>query len=319
MSTYHQWRVAADKGEVKRVTWVCGDQRVLVEEVVDTVRARVGASVLNYQTFTAGTDPDREFWAAAHQFPLEAGANRFILVRNAERISRWQPLDGWLAATRQLVGVYLLFVSGEPDFAYQMVDGRKAGLKPHLETIKNRGRIVRCSMPHELDLVAWVRRRVPLDEEMARYLLRRTGADLATVAGTCTKLALLPGNPGPVTIDALCAEAPTDTFVNALLNLRKRDALLAAPSVSDKDYGRTVSVLDQRLDLLAALWRATRAGRAAREITGWPTFLVRQYLPAAKHYDPDRCVYSRRVLAVCDEALRGGARTGWLEALVALW
>lgn len=243
-----------------------------------------------------------------------------MLVRRAEKLNRWEPLDRWLSAVRHLTGVYLLFVAAEEDFPYRLVDGKRAGLKPHLELIKNRGRIVRCAMPNEADALAWVRRRAPaLDEEMARYLLQRTGANLAATAAACAKLAVLDGNPGHATLDALAEETPADTFTDCLLARRKPDALRAAERLSDRDWPRTVALLDARLDLLAALWRATRAGLSPREITGHPTFLVRQYLPLARHYDPRRCVYARRVLAVCDEAGKTGARVGLLEALVALW
>jgi S-adenosylmethionine:diacylglycerol 3-amino-3-carboxypropyl transferase len=70
---------------------------------------------------------------------------------------------------------------------------------------------------------------------------------------------------------------------------------------------------------MAVLWQALKVGQTTRNVTGQPVFLVAQYMPAAKHYDPKRCAYSRRVLAVLDDAYRTGARTGVLEALVALW
>lgn len=313
------WRAAADKGETKRITWVCGNQPVLVEEVVDTVRAALKPSDLDYHSFAAGSDPDRDIWAAANQHPLQPGANRLVLIRRAEKIASWGSLETWLAGTRHLPTTYLVFVAAEDDFPYRYVDGKRAGLKPHVELIKARGRIVRCAPPNEADAVAWVRRRAPLDPDMARYLLQRSGGNLSTVAAACAKIALFNTSPGTGAIDALCAEAPNDTFVDSLLAMRKRDALLAADSLPERDYTKTIALLDTRLDLLASLWRATRAGLSAREVQGHPPFLVRQYMPVAKLYEPRRCEYARRVLAVLDNALRSGARTGVIEALVALW
>ncbi len=322
MSTYAQWRAGADKGDVRRVTWVCGDQRVLVEEVVTTIRDQLRPAALDYWSFTAGPDSEADIWAAAHQHPLDPGTagNRLVVVRGAQRLTGWAPLYAWLAAGRALAGAHLLFVADEPDLPYQYVQGKRAGLHPHVEAIKNKGRIVRCAAPNEADALAFTLRRGPnLDPETARYLLHRTGGDLGVVAAVCAKLALLPGQPGHGSIDALCDEVSELSFADSLLALRKPAALHAAAALPEAEWPRLFALLDSRLDLLAALWRATRAGLAPREIAGHPIFLIRRYLPLARPYDPARCVYARRVLAVCDDAVRCGARTGVLEALVALW
>jgi hypothetical protein len=311
VGSFSQWRRSADSGEIRRVTYVCGAERVLVEEVVDSIRTGLDVSALDRVTFTAGTDPDRDIWAAAHQYPLTPGARRLVCVRAAEKIRYWQPLPGWLAATRQLPGVYLLFVSGD--------DSPAPGVP--VEAVKApRGHLVRCAAPNEADAVAWVRRRAPaLDDTTAGYLLTRTGGDLAAAATACTKISLFDGVPGTQVVDQLCAQVPAASFVESLLTLRKPDALRAAAVMAPEEYGRALATLDQRLDAMAVLWRAVRAGHTAREVASVPTFLVRQLAPHAKHYDPARCAYRRKALAVVEDAHRGGARTGVLEALVALW
>ncbi len=320
MANYAMWRAAADKGETRRVTWICGDQPILVEEVVDTTRQAVRPSELDYLSFTGGVDPEREIWAAANQFPLDPAAHRLLLIRRAEKVTQWAALEHWLASSRRFPNTYLVFVSGEDDFPYHYTDGKRAGLKPHVELIKTRGRIVRCAMPNDIDLLAWVRRRAPsLDEETADYLLRRCGGDLLSVAAVAGKLAVLSGTPGRASIDALCQENPSRSFVDHLLAVDKRQALLAAQRLTDRELPKLLATLDSRLDLLGELWRASRAGLSARDVQGQPMFLVRQYLPIARHYDPNRCVYRRRVLAVCDDAARQGVKTGLVEALVALW
>lgn len=320
MSNWAHWRLAADKGEVRRVTWVCGDQRVLVEEVVDTVRGLLKASDIDFVSLIAGEIPDREIWAAANQYTMTPGANRLVQVRNVERIRRWEPLDEWMINTRKLPNSYLLFVSSEPDVPYSLV-GDKRVPKPYIEAIKPpRGHVVRCGMPNETDAVSWAKRRAPLDDEMARYLLMRTGGNLALAASVCAKLNLFGNvNPGPKVIDELCREVPSDSFVELVLMLKKREALIAAEGVDPREYRRIVGLLDQRLDLLLALNRVLRVGQTPREVQGMPVFLVRQFWPYAKHYDERRCAQIRRVLAVVDEALKGGAKDAVLEAIVALW
>lgn len=317
---YTLWRHAADKGEVRRATYVCGDQPVLIEEVVDTTRALLAVSDLDYVSLDAGAVADRDIWAAANQYSLSGTANRLVLVRDAHRIKNWNPLTDWIGNARRLPHNYLLLVSNQDDFPTVAQEGKKA-LAPHIEAIRaGRGRLVRCGMPNEADSIAWVRSRAPhISEDMASYLLQRVGADLIAAAGVCAKLKLFGGNPGPSTIDALCDPGPSESFVDCLIAQRREEALLVAQSLPDKERGRLFSLLDARLDLLAALYRATRAGLSYREVKDVPVFLIRKLSPHAKHYDPRRCAYRRHLLAVLEGRHRSGVRTGVLESLVAMW
>jgi len=320
VGTYNQWRTSTAGGELRRVTWVCGEESVLVEEVVDTIAATLRVSQLDHVRLTAGQHTDADIWAAANQYPLSPHAPRLILVRDADLITHWRPLAAWVAAGRTLPHSHLVLVSAQPDLPYRTVDGARAGLPPHLELVKAKGRIVRCATPNERDAIAWARRRAPgLTDTTAAHLLTRVGGDLAAAAAVCAKLDLFDGQPATATIDSLCELAPADTLVDSLLALRKADALTSVAALSDRDYLKTVGLLESRLDLLGSLWRSVRIGLSARDITGQPAFLVHHYLPMAKHYDPPRCTYARRLLAVFDEAIRTGARVGALEALVALW
>lgn len=321
MGTYTQWRTAADRGDVARVTYVCGDQRVLVEEVAASIRAALTVSTLDLVTLRAGDAPPVEIWAAAMQHPLVPDTNRLIIVRGADRLTSWEPLQRWFDQARYLPRVYLLFIADTPDFP-TVSDGPKPQPAPHIELIRGRrqGRAVRCGVPADEDALAWVRRRAgTLDQEMAYHLLRRVGGDLCAAAEVCDKLALFDGNPSRSTIDALAAHRPGVPFVDALIAGQKRQALLVLERMAEREAGSALALLISRLDLLAALWRLSRAGQSAREIQGLPAFLVRQYLPYAKDYDPRRCLYARRVLAVVDDVYRRGARVAVLEALVALW
>jgi DNA polymerase III delta subunit len=319
VASYTQWRAAIDAGELRRVTWVCGDQHVLVEEIVDTIKSTVKPGDLDYVSICGGTDFDARVWAAANQYSLSPGNNRLILVRDAEKLNDRGQLGTWLSRTRQLPGVYLVFVSNEVDLPYTSVMGRKI-LKPHAALIKApRGYLVRATMPAEADAVAWVRRRANLDEDSARYLLTRSGGNLATAAAVTAKLSLFDGRASTSTIDLLCLERPMDDFTDILLALDKRRALLRIPDLDEPERFKLTGLLDSRLDLLEQLHRHQIAGHGFREISSISPFLVRQYMPIARHYDPARCVHRRRVLAVVDDALRSGARVGVIEALVALW
>lgn len=277
-------------------------------------------SDLDYQSFHAGETHERDIWAEAFQYPLIPGSNRLIVIRDAEKLTHWDRLQTWLTHTRQLPGVYLVFVSNETDLPYLMAGGKRAGLKPHVAMIKApRGSLVRCSMPAEDDAVAWVQRRSQLPESLARYLLVRTGGSLADAAAVCAKISLFDGQIGKTTIDVLARLRPSQSFADTLLRLEKPLALLAAADIEQSETGKVIGLLDSRLDLLQALHRIQVAGQSLRDATGVNPYLARQYIGIARHYDPSRCVYRRRVLAVVDDAFRNGARDGVWEALVALW
>lgn len=276
-------------------------------------------SALDYVSLSHTSTFDRDVWAHANQFPLTPGANRMILIRDAEKLTRWAALDTWLTRTRQLPGVYLVFVSNEADLPTHTVGGKKT-LKPHVAALRApRGSLVRCTMPSEPDAVKFIQRRSRLDERAAKHLLTRTGGNLSAAAAVCAKLALFDQNATTATLDALVVEAPATDFADTLIALDKRRALLCLDRLRPDDHFKLVALLDSRLDLLHKLHRLQIAGKTWREITGINPYLQKLYLPHARHYDPAQCTHRRRVLAVIDDALRTGARDGVLEALVALW
>jgi DNA polymerase III delta subunit len=315
VASHRQWRTAIDAGDLRRITWVCGDQHVLIDEVITTTKDKLNPSDLDYVSFTYRPGLDRTIWAEAHQHPLNPGANRLIVIRNADTITNWAPLTGWLANTRNQPGVYLLFVSNEPDLPYLT----KKTLKPHAALMRApRGFLVRATLPTEPEAITWLQRRARLDTDTARYLLDRTGGDLTAAAHVCAKLNLFPAPAGKASIAALTPETPATGLCDSLIALDKRSAFLAAADVSTTERFKLIALLDSRLDLLHTLHRMQLAGRNWRDYS-LNQFLTRQYLPYARHYDPASCVRRRRVLAFTEDAVRRGANTGVLEALIALW
>jgi DNA polymerase III delta subunit len=284
VGSWAQWRASVDGGDLRRVTWVCGDQHVLIEEVVDTVKDKLNLSPTDYVSLSLCPTFERDVWAAANQYPLTPGSNRMVLIRDAEKLSRWNQLDAWLTRTRSMPGVYLMFVSNEPDLPTHTQGGKKV-LKPHVAALRApRGSLVRCTMP-----------------------------------AVCAKLRLFEQAAGAATINALVAEAPAADFTDSLIALDKRTALLSLPGLADAELISLIALLDSRLDLLERLHRIQIAGRSWRDASGVNPFLLRQYMPHARHYDSTSCTRRRRVLAVVDDALRTGARDGVFEALTALW
>jgi DNA polymerase III delta subunit len=309
MATYAQWYEGTKKNAPKRVTWVCGDQPVLVEEVVDTVRTLLAVPASHRETYSASVTTEVTIWAAAQQLPLNPDANRLITIRDADRMRYWSPLKGFLADWRLIPRNHLLFVSSKPEFPDNT----------DLEPIKAKGQVVRCAQPNPADLIAWTRRRGPtLDHRTAVYLIDRAGGKLSTIANVCAQLAAFPDmKPSQVTITTLADGGTATEFLDHLLAFRKADAAHAIPLLSDREVLLTIAAVDQRLEYLQTLWYAERDKTPA---AGVPPFLARMLTPLAHKYEPATCARQRSVLAVLDHRVRTGtAGPGVLEALVALW
>lgn len=305
-TTYATWRASADKAEARRCIYVCGPERILVQEVIDTTLSIVNPSHLDYVTMSAERRSPAEVWLAASTYPLNPGAPRLVLVRDAEKLRHWGGLQGWLDNARRLPGTYLMFASNEPDVPNA----------EHITLLRKRslGQVVRCTRPNETDLTAWVRRRSGLDVELSTRLLNHVDWELSAAADACAKLTLLGANLSASTVDAVCIP-PAGDFVEYLLAEDKKQAIATTYQLDTAALG----LLAARVDVLARLWVAARAGIPLREIRDVPQFLVARYHGTASRWHPKRCAHARRVLAVVEDVYRSGARDGVGEALVALW
>jgi hypothetical protein len=338
MATYTQWYKTSEDPP-KRITWVCGAEHVLVEEVVDSVRSKLAPSEMDYCAFSALSNSERDIWAAVNQYPMEPTATRLVLVRDAEHLKRWATLRLWLDNRRFMPTVYLLFVSGEPDLPYVWKDGKPTSdLKPHGEWFRDIGRLVRCSYPASEvprardgkpsrpgapDVVEWVMRQASCSSTLAQYLLQRSGGNLATVRNVARKAVVIKGDLSEPVIDVLCGESPSDDFVDSLVRGQRAKAMLALQALPEKDYPRVVGALEARLAQLRRMNVALRQRKTlqdARMMEGVPAAVANAYyLKVAKMYDKSRVRGATVALAVADDALRSGARVGVMESLVQLW
>ncbi len=305
-TTYAQWRASADKAEARRCIYLCGPETALRQEVIETTISIVNPSHLDYVSVDADHAATADIWADANAYPLTPNASRLVVVRNAQNLRDWTPLESWLNTVRRRPSTYLLFVSEDAE----VPDA------PHITLLRKRshGQVVRCTRPNPTDLTAWVRRRAGLDVEMATRLLDNVHWNVADAADACRKLALFGGNPGPATVDAVCNPGPGN-LVEFLLADEKVQALGAVHQLDQAALG----LLAARVDLLGRMWAYAKAGVPAREIRDVPPFILVRYMQLVSRWNPKRCDHARRVLAVVEDAYRSGARDAIGEALVALW
>lgn len=330
MATFSQWRAAVRQNpEPRRITWVCGDERVLVEEVVNHIKEQLAPEAWSLVPFTAGEDSERQVWAEADQHPLGPGS-RLVIIRNAEQLKRWDRLQEWIRYRALNPHTYLLFVSNEPRLPKiePTPAQKKEGVKPYLPkhlTLGKHGHVIECrayTTATAKHSVEWVQSMVSMREGVARHLLERANFNLRLVRDICRKLAVFPNEITVSVVNEMLAEQPRDSFADALLALDKKTALLALKSLPPADYGRTIGFLDSRVELAGLVHDMQLERKPMHEIAraaGSQGFLVKDIVPVAKHYSASRRLEIRKILATADEHYQAGERDGIMELVVAFW
>lgn len=332
MATYSAWwKGFCKKPEVRPVTWLCGPERILVEDVLATIRQVLQPAPWNYVPLVAGEDSEREIWSEVFAVPQGSTQTRLVVVRNAERLKAPERLLMFLRRGDAHPGTYLVLVSSETTVPRKEPDedqrrrGAKGDVVDHLAALSGKGHIVECR-PFTIDTaqvaVDWVMSRIKIRRAVAGHLLNRADGNMRLVRDVCQKLAVFPGEPTIAAVNDLLSAQPRDTFVDALVAMDKKGALAALERIQPEEYSRTLGMLDSHLDLAGMIHDMQVEHRSAYDIAkkaGNKNFLVKDLLPVARHYDHRRRLLIRSTLVVADDALRAGARVGVMEAVVALW
>jgi hypothetical protein len=320
LATYGQW---AKKRELGRISWVCGNEPVLIEEIVATALAQATASFV----LDAGQCREADIWSAAASPPSDPDERLLVLVRSAQRMKRWDQL-GQLLAARDLGQVRMLFVSSEDRLAKRRgEDEEKAVLAPHLAMLRDSrsGMVVECRVPEDWrDMPEWLL-------EWASTVLggagRVAGEMLLMLSGSVTEAAAVAAKltgagiaPSREMISALAD--PAGSYTEAVIAGRTAEALAAAAGMTPEDTGAAIGLLASRLDLLLALHEAAMRHWDARETAvraNVPSFLQLRYRAAAASYSYERARALRLVLADADAAWRSGVQDGVPEFVAVLW
>ena len=330
MATFSQFLRHSAKHPPKQITWVCGSEPVLVEEVVQHVRTALSPEPWNLTCLSAGEDSERDIWTALDQHPL-GGSVRLVIVRHADRLQNWSRFIDFVEHRTKNPKTFVIMVSDEPTVPKTEVSfqdrrrGEKPQPLPHIACLTSRGYVVECrqfttsTTPAAL---SWVLSKASMRESVARHLLVRAGWDLRLVRDTCLKLAAFPGESSIAVVNTVLSEQPIDELSDALLALDRKTAFLAARSVPSGEVGRLIGLLDSKLDTAGMVHDMQNAHRTSGEIAkalGAQAFLLPDLLKVSKHYNVKRRVAIRRVLAIADEAHRSGQTTGVLETVISLW
>lgn len=325
MGSYAQWRRAADKGTVRRFTWICGTEQVLVNEIISKIWELLGTDIdADIFDMTPGWgETERDVWTCTAGYPADPARKHLVIVRGAQHLTRWQQLLSLIEHTFELRHLYLVLVSSEPSLS-QITGDERPELAPHLAWLRDasQGQLVVCSPPNEKDLIAWTQRQYPgAPENLASHILTRCAGDLAAVRDVCAKARIFPEVSKRV-VDELSIQSPGADLADALVAGDKRTALAAALEADLDTFGSVIGLLDSRLDMLATLHKATADGMSPQDMhtkLRLPQFVVAKYRRFAPGYTESVVAQRRAALALTDSTYRTGARDGIAEFLVALW
>lgn len=323
MSTFSQWWLSFKKSQTpKQITWVCGSEPVLVDEVVGLIKSALAPDPINMVYLDAREDSPRHIWNELRQLPFGTLATRVTIVRGAENLLLDENFVQYVKDRAYLSRNYVIFVSSEEQLRRQD-DSRF--LVDELEFLKTRGALIECrafTASTAKHAVTWVREKADIRPRVAEHLLNRATGDLRLVRDTINKLNVFPGEVTLRVVDEMFEARPDDTFLGALFALDRKTALLALKEMPRSEWSRTIGLVDARLDLAGLVHDMMIEHKTSGEIAraaGSKGFLVPDMLPVAKHYDKKRRLRIRKYLATVDGYTEYGVPEGALEGLVALW
>jgi len=314
---FNQWKTHAEKSSVAKVTYCCGDQTALVEIVVDDIRRILDVPATDYVEVSGSSE--ELIWDALAAYPLDPSANRLILVRDCDQISDWTLFFDWFSASRGKSSTYLLLVSYASDAPCTYVKGKKSGYVEHIEFIKSKGKLIKCSQPNEEDLLSWAQS-YGLSQASAQHLIHRVAGDTSSMLDVFRKVHLWRGSPNTKVIDLLCEDKPLDSFVDNLLLGDKKAA--AKTDFHEEDFGKVINQLDKRLDVILEITKYVVRRVYPSDIatsTGINVFIVKKYTPLVKDYNVSKIKQRRQLLAILDSKYKEGVKEGLWEVLIALW
>lgn len=324
--TPEQALAEAEKGELRPVYLVAGEETFLASQVVQALKAAAckgGVAGLNEDAFQAGeVDVDKVLSAAA-TLPMMA-KRRFVLLRGLER---WEGKPGKEGkVTDKDPFERLVDYAKSPSSSTVLVlFGAALDKRRKLYTqARSEGYLVACEPLARADLPRWIERRVAgrgckVSGSVADLLAELTGPELSPVADAVERLCLYVGDGNEIHEDAVST---------CIVRLRTASVWELVSAVSRRDAGAALSALadvydpqDRGLRLLGVLaWStrqllrfesAVREGAAPEQAAlraGAPPFKARelsQQVKALPRADLERWP---ELLARLDLELKGGSK-----------
>lgn len=324
MATYLEFLNKIEDGRPKRLYWLCGTEFLLRELAVERIKSAVGAEEMNYETLTMSDADASEVWDALFVDPVDPKARRLIVVREAQRITKFDTALLWLKdskiRTSGKPGPTVVFVSSDAEWPKE----QHAEFRERVMA-STTAQYVQCSMPRETGETRGaeiIQQWGDISDTEARRLYRRSGGDMGRAFNTMRKGAYFNRPVEGQLLTALSPPNPQDDLVESLLNMEKKRAVAALPDLPREEQPRVVGRLAANLDLLARLEPHAGSKTSLREIAsrlGVSEQWVRMLIPKLKFYPRRQTLRRVELLMTVDEALQRGVRQNTMEVLIAAW
>lgn len=327
MSTFSGWwRSFKKTPNAKQITWVCGTEPVLIDEVVDLLTEMINPDPINYIYLDADVSTPRAVWSELLQLPFGTKGNRLVVVNNADKLLETPQFFSFVQTRGSRPRNFTIFVSNDESLRREEVERGRGEIVPNLTYLKTRGTLIECrafTAATAKYAVEWVKEKGNIRGQVAEHLLNRATGDLRLVRDTLRKLSLFPGEITLPVVNEMMEEMPDDTFLSALFALDRKTALKSLKDVPKEEYSKTLGLVDARLDLAGLVHDLLIEKKSPGDIAraaGNKSFLVPEMLPVAKYYDKKRRLRIRSVLATIDGyTATHGVPDGAMEVLVASW
>ena len=327
MRTFSQWWKSFSTNKVvKQITWVCGDEPVLVDEVVNLITSSVHTDDLNYSVIDASELSPRAVWNELLQLPFGTQGARTSVVLHADGLLDTPQFESYVRSRGKFPRNYVIFVADSAALPREEVARGRGELVKPLLFLKTRGTLIECrafTASSAKWAVEWVKSKGNIRGQVAVHLLNRATGDLRLVRDTLAKLELFPGEITIGVVNEILEDRPDDAFLDALFGLDKKTALAALKELPRDQHTRALGLVDARLELAGLVHDMLVERKSPGEIAraaGNKSFLVPDILPFAKYYDKKRRLRIRSVLAVLDEyTVDYSLPDGAMHALVASW
>lgn len=320
MATYLQW---ARTRTLRKVTWVCGPEDVLVGEVVSEFRKLEAPCrafhMPRYARGPAEEDDEAVLWDSLLSWPPGGSLS---VVWGAENLR----MTGRMAAVTESVPdlAFTVFISAENDFA-RVTSGGKSQLAPHLAAIQDSrsGQLIRCTAPADeeklLGLIASWWPGAGLN--FARRVWQQSGTTLEAAYHACEIARRAALAPEEGSLEYACCQARHARYADLVIAGQRKEAAEQARQLSGPEVLAALGLLSWRVrvlpELAQHLGRGLDPGEIARK--GIDRLTQRELGPHAAAYGIPRVARCRQLLAMAEDAARSGAGDGVLEAVAALW
>jgi DNA polymerase-3 subunit delta len=315
-----------EKGDLLPVYLIMGEERLLVDQVVNAVRRKVaesGVPGLNDDTFDAPTTNVEAVLQVARTMPMMA-RRRFVLARNVEA---WESEKKSKKSDTHALGTDALVdyrERADPSTVLVLVSSKLDKRRRLYTAAKKDNWLVNCESPKRAELPIWIRERArdkgnKIAASVADLLAELAGPELSSVADALERVSLYVGPGNEITEDAISScvvRMRTGTVWELVSAVGRRDVASALTLLDDvyepQDRGlKLLGVLGWATRQLIKFDFATKQGMApadAAKAAGAPPFKASELSQQLRGLSPDALAVWLERLAATDLALKGGSR-----------